>query len=55
MRRKDRLSVDYWRTRQASFDAYVENPAAREVCARDKAIGVLHDQCVTWADKRLTE
>ena len=50
---EDRLSDEYWDTREATFLVYMTNPSAREVYERDKAIGVLHDRFVHWADQRL--
>ena len=52
---EDRLSEEYWETRQVTFSGYMNNPPAREVYERDKAIGVLHERFVDWADRRLAE
>lgn len=48
-----RLDDEYWRTRSAIVLAYLAEPLAREVYARDKSLGVLHDDYVRWLDMAL--
>lgn len=51
--REGRLSVKYWTTRANLFDAYMRSEVAREIYDRDKRLGVLHSEFVSWADMAL--
>jgi hypothetical protein len=48
-----RLDDEYWRTRAAIVLAYLAQPLARDVYARDKTMGALHSDSVRWLDLAL--
>ena len=48
--REGGLDECYWSTRAASIQAYLTQVQAREVYARDRALGTLHSEFVHWLD-----
>ena len=53
LHREERLSDEYWSTREAIFATYMRNEAARTVYRRDSALGVLQPRFVEWANGQL--
>ena len=53
LHREERLSDEYWSTRQAIFTTYMRNELARAVYRRDSALGVLQPKFVEWANGKL--
>ena len=51
LHREGRLHAEYWDTRSSIFVTYMQSGAALDVYRRDKALGVLHDAFVGWADQ----
>jgi hypothetical protein len=55
LNREGRLSDEYWETRDAIFVAYMKFAPALDVYHRDRDLGVLHPDFVSWADQTLAE
>lgn len=55
LHREGRLGDAYWETRGAIFKAYMNFAPARDVYRRDKTLGVMHDEFVSWADEAIAE
>jgi hypothetical protein len=53
--REERLDEEYWKTRAALFDAYMKQELARNIYDRNKSLGILHSEFVSWADLALEE
>jgi hypothetical protein len=53
--REGRLDEEYWLTRAAIFQAYMDNESAQDVYRRDKELGVLHGDFTAWADTVVAE
>jgi hypothetical protein len=47
------LDEDYWRTRVALFDSFMNQQLAKDVYMREKQLGILHVDFVAWADSTL--
>jgi len=55
LHREGRLDDEYWETRAAIVLAYMAQMQARDVYQRDRALGVLHADYVSWLDQAIAD
>jgi hypothetical protein len=53
LHQEGRLDEAYWKTRSALIVSYMTQDLARGIYIRDKALGLLHEDFVLWADQVL--
>ena len=53
LHQEGRLDQKYWETRAALIVSYMTQELAQSIYIRDRALGVLHEDFVLWADEEL--